>query len=212
MRWSLSGPSGPTGASQGDPPMDYLLATNSVAPQSEALALGTAQHFLFVIGIVLAAGAIISCLAQRIQLPDIVLFLLVGILLGPEITGIINIPSDSALNQLILVFGSSYIIFDGGASLQLKVLKEVWVTVVVLSTVGVLITATITDIAATFIMGIPYIVAFLLGTTIASTDPATLIPIFKQIKVRDKVSQTVTSESAFNDVMGSIITFTVVGL
>ncbi|MBV9386910.1 MAG: sodium:proton antiporter [Chroococcidiopsidaceae cyanobacterium CP_BM_ER_R8_30] len=192
--------------------MDYLLAASSVTPQSEAISLGTTQHFLFVIGIVLAVGAVISCLAQRMQLPDIVLFLLAGLLLGPEVTGIIDIPSNSALNQLILVFGSSYIIFDGGASLKLKVLKEVWITVVMLSTIGVLITATITSVAATFVMGIPYIVAFLLGTTIASTDPATLIPIFKQIKVRDRVSQTVTSESAFNDVMGSIITFTVVGI
>jgi cell volume regulation protein A len=192
--------------------MDYLLATNPVAPQTEALSLGTAQHFLFSIGIVLAAGAISGFLAQKIRVPDIVLFLLVGILLGPEITGIINIPNDSVLNQLILIFGSSYIIFDGGASLRLKVLKEVWITVVVLSTVGVLITVAITGLAATYIMGVPFIVALLLGATIASTDPATLVPIFKQIKVKDRVVQTVMSESAFNDAMGAIITFTILGI
>jgi len=192
--------------------MDYLLATNPVAPQPEALSLGTARHFLFSIGIVLAAGAISGFLAQKIRVPDIVLFLLVGILLGPEITGIIDIPSDSVLNQLILIFGSSYIIFDGGASLRLKVLKEVWITVVVLSTVGVLITVAITGLAATYIMKVPFIVALLLGATIAPTDPATLVPIFKQIKVKDRVVQTVMSESAFNDTMGAIITFTILGI
>ncbi|MBV9385168.1 MAG: hypothetical protein JOZ78_01940 [Chroococcidiopsidaceae cyanobacterium CP_BM_ER_R8_30] len=35
--WSLSGPSGLTGASQGDLLMDYLLATNPVAPRPKVL-------------------------------------------------------------------------------------------------------------------------------------------------------------------------------
>jgi len=174
--------------------------------------IGTAQHFLFSIGIILAAGTISGFLAQKIRLPDIVLFLLVGMLLGPEVTGVINITSNSALNQLILIFGSSYIIFDGGASLRLNVLKEVWITVIVLSTVGVLITAGITGLATAYIMKVPFIVALLLGSTIASTDPATLIPIFKQLKVKERVSQTVISESAFNDAMATIITFTVLGI
>jgi cell volume regulation protein A len=175
-------------------------------------AIGTAQHFLFAIGIILAAGSIAGFLAQKIQCPDIVLFLLVGMLLGPEVTGLINISADSALNQLILIFGSSYIIFDGGASLRLKVLKEVWITVVVLSTVGILITVAITGLAATYIMGVPLVVALLLGATIASTDPASLVPIFKQIKIKDRIAQTVISESAFNDATGAIITFTVLGI
>jgi potassium/hydrogen antiporter len=38
---------------------------------------------------------------------------------------------------------------------------------------------------------------------LASTDPATLIPIFRQIKIRDRVAQTVISESAFNDAMAA---------
>jgi potassium/hydrogen antiporter len=52
-------------------------------------------------------------------------------------------------------------------------------------------------------------VALLLGATIASTDPATLVPIFRQIKIRDRVAQTVMAESAFNDATGAIITLAV---
>jgi cell volume regulation protein A len=103
-------------------------------------------------------------------------------------------------------------LFDGGASLRLNVLKDVWITIVSLATVGVLITAAITSVAAYYILDIPYIVALLLGTIIASTDPATLVPVFRQIKVRDRVAQTVMSESAFNDAVGAIITFSVLGI
>ena len=123
-----------------------------------------------------------------------------------------DIKADSALNQIILIFGSSYILFDGGASIRLKVLKEVWITIVVIATIGVLITAVITGIAAYYVLGVPLIVALLLGATLASTDPATLVPVFKQVQIRDRVAQTVMSESAFNDAMGAIVTFTVLAV
>src|SRR5262249_9671929 len=47
---------------------------------------------------------------------------------------------------------------------------------------------------------------------IASTDPATLVPIFRQVRVRERVAQTVMSESAFNDATGAIMTFAVLGV
>ena len=87
-----------------------------------------------------------------------------------------------------------------------------WITIVVLATVGVLITAAITGVAAYYLLGVPLIVALLLGATIASTDPATLVPVFRQVKIRDRVAQTVMSESAFNDAIGAIVTFAVLGV
>jgi cell volume regulation protein A len=113
---------------------------------------------------------------------------------------------------LILIFGASYILFDGGASIKLGILKEVWITIVVISTIGVLITAFITGIAAWYFLGLAPITALLLGATLASTDPATLVPVFKQVRIKDRVAQTVMSESAFNDAMGAILTFTVLGI
>lgn len=172
----------------------------------------SAKHILLVFGIILAAGALSGLVAQKLKVPDVVVFLLTGILLGPEVLPMIDIRADSALNQIILIFGSSYILFDGGASLRFKVLKEVWITIVVIATIGVLIMTVVTGIAAYYILGVPLIVAMLLGAAIASTDPATLVPIFKQVPIKDRVSQTVMSESAFNDAMGAIVTFAVLGI
>jgi potassium/hydrogen antiporter len=140
------------------------------------------------------------------------LFLVVGMAIGPQALGLIDIKADSALNQIILLFGASYILFDGGASLRFGVLKQVWITIVVIATVGVLITAGITGLAAYYVFGIPLAVAMLLGATLASTDPATLVPIFRQLHIRDRVAQTVMSESAFNDAVSAIVTFTVLGV
>jgi cell volume regulation protein A len=163
-------------------------------------------------GLILAIGTITGLLAQKTKIPDIAVFLIVGMLIGPEALGLINIKADSALNQIILLFGASYILFDGGASLRFDVLKRVWITIVVLATVGVVITATITATAAYYVLGVPLMVALLLGATLASTDPATLVPIFRQVHIRERVAQTVVSESAFNDATGAVITFGVLAV
>ena len=171
-----------------------------------------AKHTLVSGALVLAIGTLTGLLAQKIKIPDVVLFLVVGMLIGPAALGVIDIKADSALNQIVLLFGASYILFDGGASLRLEVLKQVWITIVVIATAGVLITAAITGLAAYFVLGVPLIVALLLGATLSSTDPATLVPIFRQIHIRDRVAQTVMSESAFNDAMGAIVTFSVLAI
>ncbi len=178
----------------------------------DSAAIISAKHILLVIGIILGAGSFSGILASKFKVPDVVVFLLIGIGLGPEMSGMIDVKADSAFNQLILIFGSCYILFDGGASLRLKVLKEVWITIVVIATIGVVITVVITGFAASQILGLPLITALLFGAVVASTDPATLVPVFKQVRIVDRVAQTVMSESAFNDAMGAIVTFALLGV
>ena len=171
-----------------------------------------AKHTLLAFGLILAIGTVAALLAQKIRVPDVAVFLVAGMAIGPQALDLVQIKADSALNQIILLFGASYILFDGGAALRIEVLKKVWITIVVIATVGVMITAGIVALAAHTILGAPPIVALLLGATIASTDPATLVPIFRQVRIRDRVAQTVTSESAFNDPMAAILTFSVLAV
>ncbi len=174
--------------------------------------LELAKHTLLMIGAILAVGTFSSLIARLLKIPDVVVFLLLGILIGPSMLGFVDIKAESTMNQLIMIFGSSFILFDGGATVRLNVLKDVWITVVIIATAGVLITAAITGLAAQYFLGLTPIVALLLGTVIASTDPATLVPVFKQVHIKDRVAQAVVSESAFNDAMGAILTFTVLSI
>jgi cell volume regulation protein A len=175
-------------------------------------AIESAKHVLLACGVILAVGCVAGLAARRLGVPDVVLYLLAGIVLGPGAAGAVEIAADSALNQIILIFGACYILFDGGASLRLSVLKQVWITIVVIATVGVVITGAITAAAAWWLLGVPLIVAALLGAAIASTDPATLVPVFRQVRIRERVAQTVMSESALNDATGAILTFAVLAI
>ena len=178
----------------------------------ESEAIKVVNELLIIIGTLMVVGVFIAKMAEIVKVPDVVLFLIVGILIGPSMLSIVDLPGESVANQLILAFGSALILFHGGMSLDLKVLKGVWKTIVLLATVGVVITTVVTGYAAMMFLGLPLVTALLLAAVIASTDPATLIPVFQQIKIKERVSQTVLSESAFNDATGAILTMSLVGI
>ncbi|WP_129689477.1 cation:proton antiporter [Gottfriedia acidiceleris] len=170
------------------------------------------DHELYIITLVLIFGLLAMKLAEKIKIPDVALFMITGIILGQSVFNIISVPNESAAYQFIIVLGSVLILFDGGRAIQFSVLKKVWITISLLSIIGVLITATVVGVTAFYILKIPILYSCLLASVIASTDPATLIPVFKQITIREKVKETVESESAFNDATGSILAFTILGV
>ena len=157
-------------------------------------------------------GIICSKLSDILKIPDVVLFLIAGIFIGPSVLKFIDISQYQVENQLILTFGSAFILYMGGKEISLKVLKNVKISVLLLSTVGVLISAFLMQQVIGFSFKTSAMVALLAGSIIASTDPATLVPIFNQIKINRKVSQTVISESAFNDATGAILTSAVLAI
>jgi cell volume regulation protein A len=166
----------------------------------------TVHHFLLLLLLVFGAGMISGRLAAWLKLPDVVLYIAAGMLLGQGMH-LISEESTSLTNQLILAAGSALILFDGGRNIRWHGLKQVALSVTLLSTVGVIVTTGITGYVAHEVFGIDWTTALLIGAVISSTDPATIIPVFKQVKVRERLRETVESESAFNDATGSILTF-----
>lgn len=175
-------------------------------------AIAATNHILIVFAIIFITGAAFGKLAGRLKVPDIVLYVVAGILLGPPGLNLISIAVDSSVNQLVLTLGASLLLFHGGLGVSFSVLKNVWLTLLLAATVSVLVMVAIVGFTAHMILGISLIYAFLLAAIIAPTDPATLVPIFLSVKIRERLAQTVLSESAFNDATGAITTFTILGV
>ena len=170
------------------------------------------NNLLILFAVIAMTGIVCSKLSDILRVPDVVLFLIAGIFIGPSVLKFIDISQYQVENQLILTFGSAFILYMGGKEISLKVLKNVKISVLLLSTVGVLISAFLMQKVIGMSCGTSAMVALLAGSIIASTDPATLVPIFNQIKINRKVSQTVISESAFNDATGAILTSAVLAI
>jgi cell volume regulation protein A len=171
-----------------------------------------AQQYLLEFFIIFLVGTLGGKIASKIDLPDVAVYMLIGILLGPFGVSILHIKSDSLGYQIILLFGAAFILFHGGLITSFRVLRSVWISITMLSTVGVLVTSFIVAIAAWFVFKIPFISALLLGSILSSTDPAALVPIFQKFPIRRKVAQTVITESAFTDATGAIMTTVVLSI
>lgn len=172
----------------------------------------SANKILQLVALVILSGVIFGKISRKLHLPDVVLFILAGVILGPEVLNLINIDSYPVGNQLILTFGAAYILYDGGREIDLKVFNKVKISVLMLSTVGVFISTAITGYFAYKIFHIDFIYALLLGAIISSTDPSVLVPLFKNMNVSNKLKQTIISESAFNDAAAAIVTFAILGV
>lgn len=178
----------------------------------ENAVIQSANQLMELVGLVIVAGLIFGKISEIIKMPDVVLFILAGIILGPSLLNWINIDKYPVENQVILSFGAAYILYDGGREIDFKILNKVKMSVSLLSTAGVLISTVIVGYVAARVFQIPVYYGLLMGAVIASTDPSVLVPLFKSMNISNKLKQTIISESAFNDAAGAVITFSLIGI
>jgi len=169
------------------------------------------EHILRDFGLILGAGLLSQLAATLLRVPEMIVLVAVGALIGPSVLGIASNPLDGAGAQLIFTMGVSLILFHGGVGISLRVLSRVGVGLGLLALPGVLITTVIVALAVAPIFGVAFPVALLIGAVLASTDPAILIPLFDRLNIRPKVAQTLIAESGLNDTTGAVLTLALVG-
>jgi cell volume regulation protein A len=161
------------------------------------------------LALILAAGLVSELLATALRVPRMVVLLAAGIVLGPDVAGVLEVELDAIGVQLLLTFGVSFILFYGGLGVSLDVLSRVGVGLALLAVPGVVLTAFVVGAVASFAFSIPFEAGFLVGAVVAPTDPAILIPLFERLRVRPKISQTIVAESALNDATGAVLALAV---
>ena len=162
--------------------------------------------------IAIAAGFVGERLSRFLKTPDIVIFLLVGILLGPAVMHAVDLPVTGIISSVILTFGMIVLVYEGGRSLEIDVMRKIWLGTTLLATLGVVVTATTMAFAISAIFAIPFLQAALAGCAIASTDPAAIVPLLDRVRVPARLSHLLVAESAFNDATGAVLTLLVAGL
>jgi cell volume regulation protein A len=169
------------------------------------------RDVILTLSLLLVAGLVVRLLATVLHLPEIVFLLGIGALLGPSALDVLDVPLDSLGAQLVFTLGVSSILFYGGLNLSLEILRKVWLSLGLLSVLGVIVTAVVTGGVAALVFGLPYEQGLLIGAVLSPTDPAILIPLFIGSRLRPRVAQTVVAESAFNDPTGAVLALAVAG-
>ncbi len=167
---------------------------------------------LLTLSLLLIAALVARLLASILRVPEILLLVALGALLGPSVLDVVDVPFESVGVQLMFTLGVSLILFYGGLNLSLPLLRKVWVALGMLAVPGVLITTAVVGTAAHLVFDLSWSEALLVGAVLSPTDPAILIPLFLRSRLRPKVAQTVIAESALNDPTGAVVALTLAGV
>ena len=170
------------------------------------------KDVILTITLMLGAGLVCQLVADYLRAPRMLLLLGAGALLGPSVSGAIEVPLDSVGAQLLLTLGVSFILFHGGLQLSARILGGVAVGLGMLVIPGVVLTAVVTGLVAAAAFDLPLSTGLLIGAALSPTDPAILIPLFERIRLRPKVSQTIIAESALNDPTGAVLALAFAGV
>ncbi len=170
------------------------------------------EHILRDFGLILGAGLVAQLLSTFLRIPEMILLVAAGAIVGPSVLGLVENPLDGVGAQLLFNIGVALILFHGGVGISLRVISRTAISLGLLVFPGVLLTASIVAVPVSLIFGLSVPVALMIGAVLAATDPAILIPLFERLNLRPKVSQTLIAESAFNDVTGTVLTLTLVGV
>ena len=165
---------------------------------------------VLVIGAVLTA-ALASRPGSRFRVPGALLFLGIGMAVGDEGLGLIQV-DDAALVRDIGVVALLVILFEGGLTTKPTDLRIAAIPGILLSTVGVVVTAAITGVGVWLLFDVDVITAALLGSVVASTDAAAVFSMMRTTPMPRRVSALLRIESGANDPIAVMLTVGLVAI
>jgi len=163
-------------------------------------------------GLIAAAGlllvsVLVSKISDRFGVPALLLFLGLGMLAGSDGPGGIYF-DNPAIAQFIGVIALVLILFSGGLDTEINQVRAVLKEGVLLSTLGVLITALITGWVCIALLDLPPLVGLLMGAIVSSTDAAAVFSVLrsKGISLKGHLKPLLELESGSNDPMAIFLT------
>lgn len=157
--------------------------------------------------------------SSRFGVPALLLFLTVGMLFGSDGFGIQfgNIKIAQSIGTIALCI----ILFSGGMDTKLSEIRPVIGQGIILATLGVFLTAIITGVIIWWVLGqtmagagVGLLTSFLMASTMASTDSASVFSILrsKGLKLKNNLRPMLELESGSNDPMAYVLVITFIEL
>lgn len=167
----------------------------------------TAENILLIGSLLLILSIIASKTAGKAGIPVLLLFLGVGMIAGTDGIGKIAF-DDPAAAQFLGILALAYILFSGGLDTKWESIKPVLKPGLVLSTLGVLLTAVSVGLFSTLVVDLTWKEGLLLGAIVSSTDAAAVFSILrsKSIGLKGNLRPLLEFESGSNDPMAFFLT------
>jgi cell volume regulation protein A len=162
-----------------------------------------------------AALLIIAVVANRLsrwtRVPDIIVLLVIGVLLGP----VFHLADPARLQTMTRILGMlalMLILFEGGLGLRLKEALRYSPGGILLAFVSYGLTVGLVAVVARYTLHLTWPDGFLLGGVLGSTSAAVVLPAIQQMDVPDAVKITLTLESSLGEIVAVLTVGTLVNL
>ena len=164
-------------------------------------------------GATLVLMALLGSLVKRLPLTSSMIYLLIGVLLGPLAAGVVRIdPLESAksleqLTELAVIVS----LFTAGLKLRTPLSDVLWRVPVSLATLSIMLTVGLITLAGVYGLGLSWGAAVLVGAILAPTDPVLASDVqVEHAGDRDRLRFSLTGEAGMND--GTAFPFVMLGL
>ena len=170
-------------------------------------------NILLIGSLLLLISVIAGKTTNRLGVPTLIFFLIVGVLAGSEGIGGIHF-DNAAVAQLIGVTALNFILFSGGLDTNWQSIKPVLWRGIALSTLGIFLTAISVGVFVHFVFGFTILEGLLLGSIVSATDAAAVFSILrnKGIALKGYLRPVLELESGSNDPMAYFLTITLTGI
>ena len=158
---------------------------------------------LLVGGLVLLASIVGTRVATKVGFPSLLLFLLVGVVLGVDGIGLDFDNVELARN--VCTAALAVILVEGGLTTRYSDIRQVLAPAASLATLGVLISTLVTAVGAHLLLDMHWQLALLLGAIVASTDAAAVFSVLRVLPLPRRLAGLLEAESGFNDAPAVIL-------
>jgi NhaP-type Na+/H+ or K+/H+ antiporter len=166
-----------------------------------------------VVGVLLVVMALSAALLKRLPLTTSILYLAVGLLLGPFVSGMVRLDpvERSALLERFTEVAVIVSLFTAGLKLRLPFSDPGWRLPLRLALLSMTITVVLVTVAGVWGLGLPVGAAVLLGAVLAPTDPVLASDVQTEHPWdMDRLRFSLTGEAGLND--GTAFPFVMLGL
>jgi cell volume regulation protein A len=175
--------------------------------------MSTIETLLLIAATLLLVSVLASKASDRLGIPALLIFLVLGMLAGSDGPGGIYF-DDAWTSQFLGVVALALILFAGGLDTNWESVRPVLRPALLLSTIGVALTALVVGSFAVFVLDFTLLQGLLLGAIVSSTDAAAVFSVLRarSASLRGNLKPLLELESGSNDPMAVFLTVALVRL
>lgn len=159
---------------------------------------------LTVTAAIIVSGLCVQLLSRRLQVPSVIFYLPIGVVLGPEVLGLVTLDTFGGGLQTVVGVAVAIIVFEGAFALQIDRIRGASTVSLRLVTVSAVLMFLGTAGAVRLFAGADWSVALLIGALLVATGPTVVTPIVNVVPMRDHVSAALETEGIVNDVTAAV--------